>query len=116
MPWQEYRRVEVFLPCNDEYVSERYAVAASEAWMRERFGGATASAKYGPVFHGYYRTGDRWLDEQIVLIMADTPESPEELDAALGDLHRTLVGLYAAVGRSQEEFWITITPMQRYAP
>ena len=116
MSWATHQRVEVFLPCNDDVAAERYAVAAAEAWMRERFGGATASTKYGPVFHGYYRSGDRWIDDQIVVIMADTSETTEELAMALGDLHRTLTGLYQAAQRTQEEFWITVAAIQRFVP
>ena len=116
MAWLTYHRIELFLPSNPGFDTERYAVAAAEGWLRERFGGATSSTKAGPVFHGYYPSNGRWIDDQIVLIMVDTDEPIERVSEALAILHETLAGLYLAAGRTQEEFWITVTSINRYVP
>ena len=112
MPFLPYTRIEVFLPCND--VVEREAVGLAEEWMREQFGGATASTKYGPVFRGYWRGTDAWVEDQIVLIIADTADGLEAVNEKLKELRTALVEIYQAAGREQDEFWITVTSISRF--
>jgi hypothetical protein len=116
MPGLPYHRIEVFLPSNPDFSTEILAVHAAEGWLKARFGGATTSTSAEAVFDGYYQSAGRWAHDKIVLIIVDTDESMESLMPALDVFHESLVGLYVAAGRAQDEFWITVTPMTRYIP
>jgi hypothetical protein len=111
-----YSRLEVFLPCNTD--AERYAVAAAEGWMRERFGGVTSSDMAEPVFHGLYKDQDegRWIDDRIVIIMADSPDTADALEEATDALQNLLSGIYETAGSAQKDFWITLSPVSVHSP
>lgn len=76
MTWLPYSRVEMLLPCNDEV--EREALNAVVRLILDRFGGATASEIVPPVFTGYYRGARGWVEDQVVLVIADTESTIEE--------------------------------------
>ena len=77
--------------------------------MRERFGGATISSKYEPMFTGHYRSATGWVEDTIVRLIADTTEDMAVLEAELQVLEKTLAGLYLAAGSARDEFWITVS-------
>ena len=90
--------------------------AVAMGWMRERFGGITASNPSSPGFEGYYRMDDSWVRDESVLIFSDWEGNQEELEASLATLYETLDDLYRHAGRQQEEFWITANLRLRFVP
>jgi len=71
-----------------------------------------------PVFHGLYKDQDlgRWIDDRIVIIIADSSEADVSVAAAIDVLHRLLAGIYEAAGSAQKDFWITVNPVQVFSP
>jgi len=114
MPLESYSRVELLLPANDRI--ERDAVDVAIDLVRVSFGGVTVSALDEPVFNGYYHGSTGWMLDKVVQVFADTTMSHPDLEDALRSLHERLIRSYVDVCSPQEEFWITITPMQRYQP
>jgi hypothetical protein len=113
VPFRDFIRVEVFLPANDPV--ERAVVNRILQMMLDVFGGATASVADAPVYFGYYRTPSGWVEDGIVRIVSDTAESQPSLESTISSLHDAVALIYREASRTQEELWITVTPVRVYS-
>jgi hypothetical protein len=114
MAWLHYNRVEFLLPSNSR--REEVAAERAEIDIRDAFGGATVSARQTPVFHGYWFAADHWVRDAVVLVVADTAESPDQIDAKAAELHSRLVRYYEAANSPQDAFWITQQGLRVFSP